>query len=64
MCFTKRTNKKVEKLIKLRNNKVYPEPTSSCKTYPASPKFDVVLEESEQKPAEETKETKDTQNIL
>lgn len=42
MCLTRRANKKVLKLTKLKNNKVYPEPIQQSST----PKFDVLLEKS------------------
>lgn len=44
MCLTKRANKKVVKLTKIKNNKVYPE--STLNTQPTSPKFDVLLEKT------------------
>jgi len=45
MCLTKRANKKVVKLTKLKNNKIYPEPVLNKQ--PISPKFDALLEKRE-----------------
>ena len=46
MCLTKRTNKKINQLTKLKNNKVYPLPQTHTGSQPTT-KFDALLEQKE-----------------
>lgn len=45
MCFTRRANKKVLKLTKIKSNKIHPEPATTDTQI--SNKFDALLEKSQ-----------------